>query len=40
MDRPFLGLKRLREMPVAAIVTTDDGEGDPDAPVTETAKAA
>lgn len=36
----YLGLRRLRDMPVAAIVTTDDGEGDPDAPVSDTQKAA
>ena len=34
----YLGLKRLRDMPVAAIATTADDEEDPDAPVT--AKAA
>lgn len=35
-----LGLRRLREMPVSAIATVGDDEGDPDAPVSESAKAA
>jgi len=36
----YLGLKRLRDTPVAAIATIADGEEDPDAPVSDAAKAA
>lgn len=36
----YLGLKRLRDTPVAAIATIADDEEDPDAPVSEPAKAA
>jgi drug/metabolite transporter (DMT)-like permease len=36
----YLGLKRLRDTPVAAIATMADAEEDPDAPVTDEAKAA
>ncbi|MBX9711895.1 MAG: DMT family transporter [Xanthobacteraceae bacterium] len=35
-----LGLKRLRDTPVAAIASMADDEADPDAPVTELAKAS
>jgi drug/metabolite transporter (DMT)-like permease len=36
----YLGLKRLRDTPVAAIATIADDEEDPDAPVSGTAKTA
>ena len=36
----YLGLKRLRDTPVAAIATIADDEEDPDAPVSGTSKAA
>jgi hypothetical protein len=36
----YLGLKRLRDTPVAAIATMADDEENPDAPVAEEAKAA
>jgi drug/metabolite transporter (DMT)-like permease len=36
----YLGLNRLRDMPVAAIATIADDEEDPDAPVSGTAKAS
>ena len=39
-DLPGFGLKRLRDTPVAAIATIADAEEDPDAPVSDTAKAA
>ena len=36
----YLGLKRLRDTPVAAIATMADDEENPDAPVAEEARAA
>ncbi len=36
----YLGLKRLRDMPVAAIATMADDEENPDAPVSEPVASA